>query len=382
LIHGTYWINGIFGGIAQGTQVCFCAPYNYHAFPQANRYTVPYVAVATGAVGDLFVALTQNKPVVFSGRAPEDLVWTELETGEACISAKGVISSDIGVLYPGRTGWSRVGSSGAENITREFLKADDYAAIVGVNTVACFDNRKLHWITQGATQGYSFEAGANERSLTKFEVPDPIYAMSYYGPRDIRWIAYTNGGALKMGKLFGDSATKLKWTWKSKLIRLPKPGRLKVAQIDSNEWGTLTNNMRYREGFYKTLFPWVTATPYVVGNFVTTGGHTYRCDIAHTSGVFATDLAALKWILTDTIYAPAGGIAGLTQAEPWCYLKVWVDADDSVNKLLVFDDFVVSDRPVRLARKRKSDCWQFEIRGNIAISSIAIAESESELNQE
>lgn len=44
---------------------------------------------------------------------------------------------------------------------------------------------------------------------------------------------------------------------------------------------------------------WVTATAYVVGppaSVVTQGGESYVCLISHTSGVFATDLAANKWI--------------------------------------------------------------------------------------
>ncbi|MFK4538036.1 hypothetical protein ABIA00_006219 [Bradyrhizobium ottawaense] len=43
---------------------------------------------------------------------------------------------------------------------------------------------------------------------------------------------------------------------------------------------------------------WVTATAYVVGPpacFVTNGGSSYMCLVAHTSGTFATDLAAGKW---------------------------------------------------------------------------------------
>jgi hypothetical protein len=156
--------------------------------------------------------------------------------------------------------------------------------------------------------------------------------------------------------------------------------RLKVAAIDSNEWDSLTDDMKEREGFYRTVPAWITATAYLKGAFVTQGGNTYRCDIAHTSGVFATDLAALKWILTNAVYSIT--ITGLTQAEAWVYLKVWCEADKGADKVLVFDDFVVSDVPVRLARAMKSDCWQFEIRGNMAISSIALAESEKELNAE
>ena len=44
---------------------------------------------------------------------------------------------------------------------------------------------------------------------------------------------------------------------------------------------------------------WVTSTAYALGNLVTQGGNYYRCLVAHTSGVFATDLGAGKWVLTD-----------------------------------------------------------------------------------
>lgn len=48
---------------------------------------------------------------------------------------------------------------------------------------------------------------------------------------------------------------------------------------------------------------WVTATAYVVGDVrtVTTTGECYRCLEAHTSGTFATDLAASKWVLMPVL---------------------------------------------------------------------------------
>lgn len=41
---------------------------------------------------------------------------------------------------------------------------------------------------------------------------------------------------------------------------------------------------------------WATATGYVVGTRVLNAGVVYECAVAHTSGTFATDLAAAKWI--------------------------------------------------------------------------------------
>ena len=51
---------------------------------------------------------------------------------------------------------------------------------------------------------------------------------------------------------------------------------------------------------------WLTSTSYLIGDLVTDGGSNYRCLVAHSSGTFATDLAANKWVLsagaTDLAY--------------------------------------------------------------------------------
>ena len=44
-----------------------------------------------------------------------------------------------------------------------------------------------------------------------------------------------------------------------------------------------------------TLAAWLTTTAYVVGDARANGGTNYYCIVAHTSGTFATDLAAGKW---------------------------------------------------------------------------------------
>ncbi len=46
---------------------------------------------------------------------------------------------------------------------------------------------------------------------------------------------------------------------------------------------------------------WVTATPYAVNDYVTEGGNSYRCLIAHTSGTFSTDLAAENWEISTVL---------------------------------------------------------------------------------
>jgi hypothetical protein len=71
------------------------------------------------------------------------------------------------------------------------------------------------------------------------------------------------------------------------------------------------------------IAPWATATDYVIGppaSFVSQDGSSYECLEAHTSGTFATDLAAGKWGLvaskgldgdgTGDVVGPAGATSG------------------------------------------------------------------------
>jgi hypothetical protein len=64
---------------------------------------------------------------------------------------------------------------------------------------------------------------------------------------------------------------------------------------------------------------WVGGTAYVVGDLVLQGGIVYVCMVAHTAGVFATDLAAGKWgqvtanaTAATTSFSPTSTIAAIT----------------------------------------------------------------------
>ena len=61
--------------------------------------------------------------------------------------------------------------------------------------------------------------------------------------------------------------------------------------------------MRYKRMFRNDNSPtWVTSTAYLIGQKVENNSIPYICLVAHTSGTFATDLAALKW---ETSYRTA-----------------------------------------------------------------------------
>lgn len=65
--------------------------------------------------------------------------------------------------------------------------------------------------------------------------------------------------------------------------------------------------------------PWVTGTAYVAGGWIVNSKKYYKCNTSHTSGVFATDLAAGKWTETD-IYAKFESVCSIPGDD---YDEVW-----------------------------------------------------------
>lgn len=78
-------------------------------------------------------------------------------------------------------------------------------------------------------------------------------------------------------------------------------GNLALIQRDD---GKIANGVVTRDSLatdlqigMETPTPWATATAYTTTSYVSINGKFYVCAVAHTSGTFATDLAAGKWTL-------------------------------------------------------------------------------------
>ena len=94
----------------------------------------------------------------------------------------------------------------------------------------------------------------------------------------------------------------------------------RLAEIQRAD-GALANSSVHPDAFTATALAllgsegftprgaWVTATAYAIGDMVTESSVTYVCPVAHTSGTFATDLAAGKWMTMSAgdVIGPAGG---------------------------------------------------------------------------
>ena len=72
----------------------------------------------------------------------------------------------------------------------------------------------------------------------------------------------------------------------------------------------LYSSIFFNAGGLAQLTAWLTGTAYKINQIVVQSGSLYRCLIDHGSGVFATDLAAGKWLFLVALPLSDQGVAG------------------------------------------------------------------------
>lgn len=89
---------------------------------------------------------------------------------------------------------------------------------------------------------------------------------------------------------------------------------LNIGTLDADSFtlnGTAINNPA---SVLSWKGPWTTATAYAAYDVVSQNGSSYICLVAHTSGTFATDLAANNWALLASVGASGAGSGDLVAA--------------------------------------------------------------------
>lgn len=171
-------------------------------------------------------------------------------------------------------------------------------------------------------------------------------------------------------------------------------GASKKVQVGGPIWGRVFDDAgTYTITVTATVgIAWVTGRLYRVGKAVRQGGNTYVCAIEHTSGTFATDLAASRWTLLNvgTVSDTAQVYVVVSSADSWWSAANTIYVDPSAT----YADTIVgcvqqttlpsasgyNGKRVLLARGQTfgaittnyaaSNC-RFEARGSGAIPSIA-----------
>lgn len=112
--------NGFFAAFS-GREILFSEPFHPHAWPADYRKAVQADVVALGVLGNSLVVTTVENPYIITGVHPETMTQQEIDAKQACVSKKGLVSTQYGVLYPTPDGLYMIKPGGGELITKPLI---------------------------------------------------------------------------------------------------------------------------------------------------------------------------------------------------------------------------------------------------------------------
>ena len=164
--------------------VLYCSvPYYPHAWPVGNQYTLKSDITALGIYDQTIVVFTRGYPYILSGTSPDQLRQEQLPNRMPCISKRGVVSCEYGVLAPTPDGIYLIGSGGTSLVTKDIITRSEWYGFSPTTLHADVADGKYYgfYITKVVDgvkygRGFSFDLSSPSGSFIEFD----FYAHALY----------------------------------------------------------------------------------------------------------------------------------------------------------------------------------------------------------
>jgi len=227
------WQNGILAATVNN-EIYVSEPLIHYAWPLAYRNLTQHDVVGLGVHREALIITTKSYPYLLLGSDPENTTLERLPFKQACLSKRGILSTDQGVMYPSPDGVYLVdGTNGriatAHLLTKEQWNTDYYPS----ETLSfSYDDEAYFWRT-GYPTGCILDL-ANHDSLRQIDmgVYHGLWHTFYDAENDVLYMLIWNAKTetYQIVSAF-TSSTLLPFQWKSKVYRYPQPISMSTARV-------------------------------------------------------------------------------------------------------------------------------------------------------
>lgn len=214
-----------------GNTLCISEPGKPHAWPTTYRQNVAFPIAGLGVYDGGVVIGTTGPPYMASGRVPETLVPVKLDLNWPCLSKRGVVAVESGVLYPTTQGMAFVGGRGARMASDPTLDDKTFAAYKpSTLTSGRYQDRYFGFYSDGADTagGFVFDVTGGQPSLTPLtDAPTAVWSDPATGS------LYTVVGA-NVYQWDADPSDRLIAQYRTKTLPMPRPVSPAYARVDAN----------------------------------------------------------------------------------------------------------------------------------------------------
>lgn len=333
--------NGAFAGLS-GNQLCLSESYKPSSWPIANRYTFAGVGVALVALGNSIMILTDAFPFVAVANQPDQANLARINTYAPCISKRGVVDTGEYAIYPSHDGLWSIRPGGAQKITSNLYRYDEWNAINPASFDATFwDGEYIARRQFGTTSRVLFLDLPEADGVREVD-----YAIDYLYRNPFDGLLYAVVGN-QVYFWNADANNRLGALWRSHDMQSAKPVNFSVAQVHANYQDAVPVN--------QSDIPYNTS---LLANSDSIHGDLDDCEI-------------LEYAFLDT------NLREVLQVSPRS-----VQFTLLANGVVVFSKALTSSTPFRLPAGYLSEVTTVQINTNVSVYSAAIADSFEALKRE
>ncbi|MCA3116424.1 MAG: hypothetical protein ING91_19515 [Rhodocyclaceae bacterium] len=346
--------NGIMAGIS-GNSLCFSEPNRPHAWPLLYQIPMDSAGMGVGFYGNTVVAVTKGRPYVFSGSHPQTMTGGAVNVFEPCLSSHGVVSFPFGVIYPGKTGLTLIGTGGVVNATEGVLRLANWEAL-NPTTIRAVGYRNQYWATYidpttGISRGFVYDRANQREPFVTLSIPIDAFWTDQEGGT----LYYLAGGVIY--KWDGDPNNRMQRQWRSKLFTFGRPINFGAARISADFTAFSDEDARAADqlaniGYNTTLLTAPESWPGIGNTRGEWGGPSW--------GGVAWAGSELRGGNNTGFDSKTLNFVGICKGKT------------------MFVKPVTNDKPFKLPDGKGED-WQFEFNGNVRVTDALVAETEKEL---
>lgn len=212
-----------------GNKVFFSEPGRPHAWPNAYSRTMEFEVVALVPISGSTLVLTTGFPYIISGQDPAaGLSVQKIEAMYPCLSRRGVVSMNYGIVYPTHDGLAVFSpGSGPDLITRAIFNKDTWKTKIDPTTIVAEFHKDAY---VAAHSGGAFAFEPDRQIGGQFVDLDTQFTAAWYDSVEGK-LFYTvgdQGEVFEWDPLVGN---KLEQQWKSKTIITPNMVNMGAARV-------------------------------------------------------------------------------------------------------------------------------------------------------
>ena len=217
----TQHISGVIMGAYQNT-IHFSEPLIPYAWPLDYQYHIDTHVKALGVYKSSAIILTDSNPYVIHGSSPDRMVLDRLSENQACVSERGVVPINMGVVYPSDSGLMLANDMRVMNLTEHLFTSSQWRATSPETILGVYFNNQYIGFYEGTSKGFILDLNSAPPQYYDFDMGETdisVWAVKVLNStNDLYFVGQDGTSEGSLGLYTWGTGADLTYTWMTKPI--------------------------------------------------------------------------------------------------------------------------------------------------------------------